>query len=318
MQTDGLEHDLKISVTAPVTAAPHPWRGYFCIAAATLAWGAAATVSKAVFQGQLFAGRPLISPLLLAQTRTSFALLLLLPFLLLRRPATLRMSTRDFMLCLLTGTLGMAGSNFFYYWAMQKTTVAVAITLQYTAPVWVLLAMVARGRQRATRWHVSAVFLAITGTALTIGLFHSGIRLSAAGVAGAMLASFSFAFYNIAGQGLVKRYPALTVMAYALLGASILWMCVNPPARLAAAHYSAGQWFFLFCFACLSTLVPYVFYFNGLKYLDPTRAVVTGCLEPVFAIVLAMIFVHEGLTALQVAGILAVLVATVVVQMQDK
>jgi drug/metabolite transporter (DMT)-like permease len=133
-----------------------------------------------------------------------------------------------------------------------------------------------------------------------------------------MMASFSFAFYNISGQGLVERYPALTVMAYALLGAAILWICVNPPARLLAAHYSSGQWAFLACFAFLATLVPYAFYFNGLKYLDPTRAVVTGCLEPVFAILLAMAFVHERLASLQVAGILAVLAATVLVQIQPK
>jgi drug/metabolite transporter (DMT)-like permease len=318
LPAEDLEAGLKIDGPAARTAVSHPWRGYFYVAAATLCWGTAATVSKGLFQGRLFPGQPMISPLVLAQTRTSFAVLMLLPYLLLRNPSALRMPHRDFALCLLTGTLGLAGSNFFYYWAMQRTTVAVAITLQYTAPVWVLLAMVARGRQRATRWHVSAVILAITGTALTIGLFHSGIRLSSSGVAAAMIASFSFAFYNIVGQELVGRYPALPVMAYALLGAVLLWICVNPPARLLAAHYSSGQWMFLVGFALLATLMPYSFYFHGLKYLDPTRAVVTGCLEPVFAILLAMTFVHEGLAGLQVVGILAVLAATVLVQTQPK
>jgi drug/metabolite transporter (DMT)-like permease len=318
LQAEGLEHDLKINSPAPVTAAPHPWRGYFNIAAATLCWGAAATFSKAVFGGHLFSGQTMITPLVLAQTRTTVAVLLLIPFLLVRRPATLRISRRDFFLCLVTGTLGLAGSNFFYYWAMQKTTVAIAITVQYTAPVWVLLAMVARGRQRATGWRLGSVLLAIAGTALTIGLFHSGVSLNVAGVAAALMASFSFAFYNIAGQGLVQRYPPLTVMVYALLGAALMWMCVNPPWRLVAAHYSAGQWIFLLIFALMATLVPYVFYFNGLKYLDPTRAVVTGCLEPVFAILLALIFVGEGLTGLQVAGIAAVLAATVLAQIEPR
>ena len=315
MQAEGLEHGLKIDSPVPVTAVPHPWRGYFYVAAATLCWGAAATVSKAMFAGRMFPGQPMITPLVLAQTRTTVAVLLLIPFLLLRRPATLRIRRSDFLFCLVTGTLGLAGSNFFYYWAIQKTTVAIAITVQYTAPVWVLLAMAARGRQRATGWRLGSVILAIAGTALTIGLFHSGVSLNAAGVAAALMASFSFAFYNIAGQGLVQRYPPLTVMVYALLGAALMWACVNPPSRLAAAHYSTGQWTFLMIFAMMATLVPYVFYFNGLKYLDPTRAVVTGCLEPVFAILLALIFVGEGLTGLQALGIAAVLAATVLAQM---
>jgi len=54
-----------------------------------------------------------------------------------------------------------------------------------------------------------------------------------------------------------------------------------------------------------------------LKYLDPTRAVVTSCLEPEFAILLAVAFVHEMVRSLQVAGIVAVLAATVLIQIQD-
>ena len=51
-------------------------------------------------------------------------------------------------------------------------------------------------------------------------------------------------------------------------------------------------------------------------HLDPTRAVVTSCLEPVFAIMFSVLFVGETLGILQVAGIVAVLTATVMVQKQ--
>src|SRR5258708_37589496 len=92
------------------------------------------------------------------------------------------MPARDLILCILTGTLGLAGSNFFYYWAIQKTTVAVAITVQYTAPVWGLLAMAIMGRQRITPSRAVAVLLALIGTALTIGLFRPGQALNGARV----------------------------------------------------------------------------------------------------------------------------------------
>jgi len=59
-------------------------------------------------------------------------------------------------------------------------------------------------------------------------------------------------------------------------------------------------------------------YLSGLKYLDPTRAVITSCLEPVFAILFAVSFVHESLRILQVVGVLAVLAATVMVQIRSK
>lgn len=304
---------------APVEIRSHPWRGYFLITGATLCWGAAATFGKSIFNGKLFAGDPAISPLVLTQARTTFAAAILTIFLLLRNGTSgLRINRRDLFLCALTGTLGLAGSNFFYYWAIQRTTVAVAITVQYTSPVWVLLFMVTRGRQRLTMTRVLAVLLALMGIALITGLVPSGMKLSAAGVGAAILAAFSFSFYNITAQGLVARNHPLKIMAYALLSSAVLWLVLDPPWRLMARHYTGGQWAFLFLFSCLSMLLPYVFYFNGLKYLDPTRAVITSGLEPVFASLFAFVFVHEPLDGLQVLGMTAVLLASVMVQRQSQ
>lgn len=298
---------------------PHSWRGYFLIAVATCCWAAAATAGKAVFNGRLFAGHPAISPLLLTQARTTFTVFLLALFLLIRfGSGYFRISRGDLIQSVCAGTLGTACSNFFYYYAVQKSTVAIAITLQYTAPVWVLLATALMRRQRPSPRRVIAVVLALAGIALTVGLFQSDLRPNAMGAAAAMVASFSFAFYNLLAPGLVKRNHPLKVMLYALLGAAILWAVVNPPWRLAAQHLSRGQWEFLFLFACLSMLLPYMFYFTGLKYLDPTRAVVASCLEPVFAVVFAAMFVGETVSALRIIGILAVLAATVLAQAQPR
>ncbi len=303
------------SATDPAAGSLHPWRGYFLIAAATFCWGAAATVGKAVFNGKLFAGEAAISPVVLSQARTSFAVLLLAAFLLVRYGREfLRIPRRDAAGCGLVGILGLTGSNFFYYFAIQHATVAIAITLQYTAPVWVLLWTSLRGHQPATVRRALAVALALIGIALTIGLFQSDIKLDLQGTAAALLASFSFAFYNIAGQQLVSRHHPFRIMFYVLLASALFWLVVNPPWRLAAQHYAPGQWGFLFVFACLSTLLPYFFFFSGLKYLDPTRAVIASCLEPVFAVLFAATFVGEGVRAAQVAGILAVLAATVMAQ----
>jgi len=303
----------------PTTDLPHPWWGYLFIASATLCWGAAATFGKAIFNGKLFAGRPLISPMVLTQARTTFTVLVLAPLLLLRfGKGIFRINRRDLALCALVGTLGVACSNYFYYLAVQKATVSLAITVQYTAPVWVLLYMVARGRERASLQKAIAAVTAMAGTALAIGLFHSDAKLSTISIGAALLASFGYAFYNVAGQGLVTRNHQFTVMFYVLLSSATLWLVLDPPWRLAAQHLSTGQWEFLFVFACLSMVLPYTLYFSGLKYLDPTRAVITSCLEPVFAILFAVIFGFEMLRPLQVLGIFAVLAATVLVQLNPK
>jgi len=295
-------------------------RGYLLIASAALCWGGAATLGKAVFNGTLFSGRAAIDPVILAQTRTTFSLLVLAPAMLIARGAhALRVTRRDFLLSLLVGVVGIAGSNFFYYFAIQKSTVATAITVQYTAPVWVLLYLVARGQQRATIKRIIAVAMALLGSMLVVGVGSSaGLKLTSIGVLAALGAAFTYAFYNVAASGLVQRRPSWLVMLYAVLGSVLFWLVVNPPWKVWAQHYSAKQWGFLAAFAMISMLLPFNLYFAGLKYLDPTRAIVTSCLEPAFAIVLAATFVGEKIGLLQVCGMALVLAATLLIQMPEE
>ncbi len=307
----------------PSASSPHPVRGYFFIAAAVFFFAATAALGKAVFTGRLAlggAGASALDPLILSQTRTTFSVLVLIPILLLRggRQA-LALGRSDFLHCMLLGTLGIAGSNFFYYYAIEKTTVATAIILQYSAPVWVLIYMLARHQQRPSLRRVAGVGLAVAGCAFVLDIFGEGrLKLHPLGVAAAFAAAFSFAFYNVYGRHLLLRQERWKVVTHALLGASLLWLVLNPPWKVVAANYSRDQWIFLGAFAVLSMLIPFSLYFAGLQYLDATRAIVTSCLEPVFAILLAWIFVGEPLRGVQVVGVVVVLAATVLVQTSDK
>jgi drug/metabolite transporter, DME family len=307
-------------VSAP--GKPHPIRGYFYIAAATFCWGISAVLGKAVFTGRLMPGANAsgIDPLILSQTRTTIAFLVLLPMLvLLRGTRALKMRRGDFVRCLLIGTAGISASNFFYYVAIEKTTVATGITLQYFSPILVLLYMVARGLQRATVPRMSAVVLAVFGSALAIGLWSGAqLKLNVVGVAAGLAAAVGFSFYNVVGHSLLERYDRWVVFTYSMLGASLLWAVVNPPWKIVAAHYSAQQWEFMLLFATISMLIAYSFYYAGLQHLDATRAIVTSCLEPVFAIVIAAVYLGEALTWTQAVGVVVVLLATIIVQLREK
>jgi DME family drug/metabolite transporter len=279
-------------------------------------------LGRAVFTGKLrlssAALRP-IDPLILSQTRTTFSLLVLLPLLVASKGwQRIKLPARDLAYCFLLGTLGVAASNYFYYVAIQRTNVATAIIVQYTAPVWVLLYVVARGQQRLSLQKIAAVALAVTGIALVIDLFQSAsgssIRFDLYGIGAALLAAFSFAFYNVAGHGILVRYDRWRVLTWTLAAASAFWLIVNPPWKIAAAHYDAAQWLFLFVFSMISVLGAFSLYFLGLQHLEPTRAIIASCLEPVFSILLAALLLGEVLRPVQTVGIVFVLAAIVIVQ----
>jgi drug/metabolite transporter (DMT)-like permease len=283
-------------------------------------------LGRAVFTGKLLlsgeAQHP-IDPLILSQTRASFSLLVLLALLVGRRGwQRIKLPTPDLIRCLVLGMLGVAASNYFYYVAIQRTSVAIAIIVQYTAPVWVLLYVVARGQQKLTLQKVAAVGVAIAGIALTIGIVGAKsaapFRLDSYGFFAALLASFSFAFYNVGGHRILARHDRWRVLVWTLISAAAFWLFVNPPWKVIAAHYAPAQWAFLFIFSMISVLGSFSLYFLGLQHLEPTRAIIASCLEPVFSILLAAALLGEGVRPIQTLGIVLVLSAIVIVQLPSR
>ncbi len=283
-------------------------------------------LGRAVFTGRLpLGGEALhpIDPLILSQTRTTFSLLVLLPVLVGRRGwQRIQLPAPDLIRCLVLGMFGVAASNYFYYFAIQKTSVAIAIIVQYTAPVWVLLYVVARRQQKLSLQKVAAVAVAIAGIALTIGIVGgksaTPLHLDRYGFLAALVASFSFAFYNVGGHHLLARYDRWRVLVWTLTSAAVFWLFVNPPWKVFAAHYAPAQWGFLFVFSMISVLGSFSLYFLGLQHLEPTRAIIASCLEPVFSILLAAALLGEGLRPVQTLGIVLVLSAIVIVQLPGR
>lgn len=284
-----------------------------------------AALGRAVFTGKLSLSGEVphpIDPLILSQTRASFSLLVLLPILVGRKGwQRIALPRSDLIHCLVLGMLGVAASNYFYYVAIQKTSVAIAIIVQYTAPVWVLLYVVARRQQKLSLQKIFAVVVAITGIALTIGVVggNSGpLHIDSYGLFAALLASFSFAFYNVGGHRVLARHDRWRVLVWTLASASAFWLFVNPPWKVAAQHYSFEQWAFLFVFSMISVLGSFSLYFQGLQHLEPTRAIIASCLEPVFSILLAAAFLSEAVRSIQTLGIVLVLAAIVIVQLPGR
>ena len=223
----------------------------------------------------------------------------------------------------------MAASNYFYYLAIDRTSVATAIVLQYVAPV--LGTPLHAGARTAAPQRPTHHGSGIGGRGLRLcggrnchqiraspGWVSREYDFSTIGVIAAELAAISFAFYNVYAQHLLQTYERWTVLVYALLGAAVFWMVLNPPWKIVAQHYSGGQWAFMAVFSMTSMLIPFSFYFAGLQHLDPTRAIVTSCLEPVWAILLTAVLLGELVSPIQVLGMVIVLSATVLIQRPDQ
>ncbi len=142
--------------------------------------------------------------------------------------------------------LGVAASNYFYYVAIQKTSVAIAIIVQYTAPVWVLLYVVTRGQQKLSLRKVAAVGIAIAGIALTIGIVGTK---SASALASRVYGVSSQRCWRhsrsrsttLARHRILARYDRWRVLIWTLTSAAVFWLFVNPPWKVASGALHARR-----------------------------------------------------------------------------
>ncbi len=283
-------------------------RGYLLIIGATMFWGISATIARFLFAQH-------VETLVLVQTRTLISCLILLIIFVLFKRDLLVIRRQDIYKFILLGIVGVAGSNFTYYYAIEQTNVATAILLQYLAPLLVLGYAAISGDERLTMMKLLAAFVSLSGCFLAVaGKDFSILQMSGKGLLSGLAAAACWSFTNIWMRRALKEYQIWTVLVYAFLSASIFWMFVRPPWLLLNASYSSAQWGIFAIFAIASILIPHALYFTGLRHLGASRAIITATFEPIVAIGSAYLFLGELLTGIQIGGALLVLAAIVVLQ----
>ena len=288
------------------------FKGYLMIMTAAILWGCSATVAKLLLNQN-------VSTILIVQTRVTFSTLLLLVFYLLFKPHILRVGIHDLWRFALLGVLGVAGSNFTYYFTIKESTVATAIILQYTAPLFVMAYTTFLGEEKFSTIKLIAAVLSLVGCFLAVGAYDTSVlRLSTAGLVSGIGSMISFSFFTIYARHVLSRYNVWTMTFYALAFASLFWLVVNPPWSVAGESPPSDVWKGLVVLAVISILVPHSLYFAGMQYVVASRAMITSTLEPVVAMVSAAIFLAELLHPIQVVGTVLVMGAIMLLQLRKE
>jgi drug/metabolite transporter (DMT)-like permease len=288
------------------------FRGYLFILGAAIFWGVSATAARYLITLRF-------DTLLLVQMRITLSCLILLPVFLVVRPRLLRIAPKDLPDFALLGIVGVAGSNFTYYFAIQETNVATAILLQYLAPVLVLAWAASSREEKLTPVKAGAAAVSLAGCFLAISGGDPGaVRLSPAGLAAGLGSAFCWAFTNVWLKRMVRRYDVWTCVIWSFIFASVFWLFVNPPWVIAAAGYGADVWLVLLLVAVISVLIPHSLYFSGVHHLSASRAIITATFEPVVAIATAAFFVEEIPGPVQAAGAVMVLGAIALLQIRHE
>lgn len=302
---------------------PVTWRGYVLVVVAATSWAAGGLLAKWLFSPLdattatwLVAPPGLeMEPSALSALRALFAAAILMGWLALRDRRSLAVKMPQLPFLAVFGVVGLAMVHFAYFQAISHTNVATAILLEYLAPVIVLLISVIFLGERVTWSLPVGVILSVAGCAMFVGAIGGdGLVVSPEGIAWGLAAAVFFSAYSLMGEWGSTRFSSWTLLAYGLTFAALFWLAYLGPTSVLEPLSNSTVLASVLAMAVVSTIIPFGAFLVALRYIDPTRALVTSTLEPVIAGVFAFLLFGESFSASQLLGGVLVLCAILVVQ----
>ena len=204
------------------------------------------------------------------------------------------------------GALGYVGQSFSYLTAIKFASAGLVALLLYLYPMFVFVLSVIILRERVTWLKVTALVLALFGTALTVD--PAGGQLQ--GILLAICAALIYSVYIIIGTNVMKHVSPVqsSLVIFASAGAVYgALMAVN------GAHLPASDrgWLGIAGMVLIATVVPVAAFLAGLDRIGPTNAAMLSTLEPVVTVLLAAWIFKERLNAWVMFGGGLILIAVI-------
>jgi drug/metabolite transporter (DMT)-like permease len=291
----------------PAVSGRRPAWGYALVAGAATMWALNGSMGRYLLDDGVSAVR-------LSELRSLGSWLILVLVLVVARRDLLRVERWDLPALVVLGVVGLAAVHATYFAAIDRLAIGVAVTIQYLAPVLLLvwLGVVHRRRLAPSLW--GAVALSVVGCFLVVRAYDAG-ALDALGVALAFAAAITFAFYMVGSERAGHRHEPVTTLVWAFGFASLLWALVAPWWSFPFDALASGHNLLLAAgVVVVGTLLPFICVVAALRHIPAARAAVVATLEPVLAAVFAWLIHDEALAAIQIAGGVAVVAAVVWVQ----
>ena len=224
-------------------------------------------------------------------------------FVLLSHKKRFVFSGKTFGLSLASGFC-MFITAFLYYAAMEHTTIATAVVLMYASPIYIMIFSVLFLKEKMSALKALALGLMLVGMALVSGIV-GGMDFDPIGVVLAISSGVTYAAYNIFVKvGMQKGAEPMSTMwiCYVMTGLCA-GLCGDLPALVGlTAQNPALLWILIVLLGLCTSTLPHLMYATALKEIPAGTASTLSLLEPLAAILYAMVFFDEPLTLPLVIG----------------
>ncbi len=218
---------------------------------------------------------------------------------------------------LLQGIVVLA-NMFFYFMCIKKTCFSIGILLEYTAPIYVMLASPFVLKEKVGKKSIAALLLAMAGVYFVISPngfdtleFTSDYFI---GILSGLLAGGIYAVVIMNVRVLKRDHSEFAI---AFWGTAISCLLMTPFAFEPSASVLAANIFPLIAFGIVSVGIGGILVTIGFANLKSQTGSLLALLEPVAGVFFDLAVLGVALSAGTIAGCLLVLVAAVIVSFND-
>ncbi len=264
------------------------FKGYGEIITASILWGFAGILAKKVVgmsaQGIIF-------------YRVTFALLILFIFLYLSGNLS-KIKLKDKKIYILLFSIFQVATMLTYFIAVLKASVSIAVLLLYTAPVYITLLSPLLLEERSTKIGWFALILSISGIFLIVDMGKIDFSQYSLGIFAGILSGISYALQIITSKYICCSYSGYTQAFWSFLIAVLILL----PAGIIPFDVIYGNIIYLVLLAIFPTILAVSLYFNGLNKIKASSASILALIEPLSAVILAVLILDEKVSLPLILG----------------
>jgi len=213
---------------------------------------------------------------------------------------------REILTLMILGMLGNGLYQILFVEGVARTKVGNAALIVAAAPAFIAIMSRAGGIERVSRRVLLGIALSLGGVIIVVlGSAHaSNGNVTLLGTLLVFLGTLCWTTFTVLLQPYARRLDPIQLSAFTMLGGTLPLLIATPRALIATDWSRLGLqgWGAVFYASVISMGVAYLFWYRGLRVLGPTRTAVYSNLQPVIAILVAWIFLHEAPTVWQGVG----------------
>ena len=225
---------------------------------------------------------------------------------------------KDLFQIVLFGFIGMLGTQYTYFSAIQFSNAAIATVITYFGPTLVLIYMCLREKRKPLKYEIVSICLSSFGVFLlaTHGDITS-LQISFKALVWGILSALSVVFYTVQPESLLKKYGASIVVAWGMMIGGIFIAFVTKPWNINVT-FDFITFLVLMLIIVFGTIIAFILYLTGVNIIGPTKASIIACIEPVAATICAILFLGVTFDFLDVIGFLCIISTIFIVAYFDK